>query len=63
MFFSSTRDTFMPHWSVASSRMAVIFPLMVSREVRVPSSSISPTIFRRVVAVRLASALMGLTTP
>ena len=61
--FSSTRLTLMPHLSVASSRISVIFPFIVSREVSVPSSSSSPTMLRRVVAARFSSAEMGLTAP
>ena len=63
MFFTSTRLTLMPHLSVASSRMAVILPLMTSRLVRVWSSSISPMMLRRVVADRLSMAAMGWLTP
>ena len=63
MFLSSTRLTLIPHLSVAWSRMEVILPFMVSLEVRVPSSSSSPTMFLRVVAVRFSRALMGLTAP
>ena len=63
MFFSSTRLTLMPHLSVAWSRLAVILVLMTSREVRVWSSSMSPMMLRRVVAVRLSMARMGRSTP
>ena len=63
MFLTSTRLTLMPHLSVASSRMAVIFELMTSRLDRVWSSSISPMMLRRVVAHRLSSAAMGWLTP
>ncbi len=63
MFFSSTRFTLMPQGSVASSRMERIFALMVSRLVRVWSSSRSPMMFRRVVAVRFSMAIMGCSTP
>ena len=63
MFFSSTRLTLMPQGSVASSRMARIRELMMSRLVRDWSSSMSPMIFRRVVAVRFSMAFMGCSTP
>ena len=63
MFFSSTRLTLMPQGSVASSRMARIWVLMWSRLVRDWSSSRSPMMFRRVVAVRFSMALMGCSTP
>ena len=63
MFFGSTRLTLMPQGSVASSRMARILALMVSRLVRDWSSSISPMMFRRVVAVRFSMAFMGRSTP
>ena len=63
MFFTSTRLTLMPHLSVAWSRMAVIFVLMTSRLVRVWSSSISPMMLRRVVAVRFSMAAIGRSTP
>ena len=53
MFLTSTRLTLMPHLSVASSRMAVILPLM----------TISPMMLRRVVAERLSMAAMGWLTP
>ena len=51
MFFTSTRFTLIPQASVASSRMARIFALMVSREVSVVSRSKSPMMLRSVVAV------------
>ena len=63
MFFSSTRLTLMPQLSVASSRMARIWALMWSRLVRDWSSSRSPMMLRRVVAVRFSMALMGCSTP
>ena len=63
MFFSSTRLTLMPQGSVASSRMVRILALMVSREVRLWSSSSSPMMLRRVVAVRFSMAFMGYSTP
>ena len=63
MFLSSTRVTLMPQGSVAISRDARILVLMVSREVRVSSSSMSPMMFRRVVAVRFSIAMMGFSTP
>src|SRR5699024_7617081 len=53
MFFTSTRFTLMPQGSVTSSRMERIRVLITSREVRVWSSSRSPMMFRRVVAVGL----------
>ena len=63
MFFSSTRLTLMPQGSVASSRMERILALITSRLVRDWSSSISPMMLRRVVAVRFSMALMGYSTP
>ena len=63
MFFSSTRLTLMPQGSVASSRIARILVLTTSREVRVWSSSRSPMMLRRVVAVRVSIAAMGCSTP
>ena len=63
MFFSSTRLTRMPQGSVASSRMARILVLMTSRLVRDWSSSSSPMMLRRVVAVRFSMAGMGCSTP
>ena len=63
MFFSSTRLTLMPQLSVASSRMERIWPLMWSRLVRDWSSSRSPMMLRRVVAVRFSMADMGFSTP
>ena len=63
MFLSSTRLTLMPHLSVAVSRVVVILVLMTSREVRVWSSSSSPMMFRRVVAVRFSIAEIGRSTP
>ena len=63
MFFSSTRLTLMPQGSVASSRMARIRELMMSREVRDWSSSMSPMMLRSVVAVRFSMAFMGCSTP
>ena len=63
MFFNSTRLTLMPQGSVASSRMERIRELMVSRLVRDWSNSISPMMFRRVVAVRFSMAFMGCSTP
>ena len=53
----------MPHASVASSRMARIFALMVSREVSVVSRSKSPMMLRSVVADRFSMAMMGFSTP
>ena len=63
MFFSSTRFTLIPQGSVASSRMERIWVLMWSRLVRDWSSSRSPMMFRRVVAVRFSMADMGCSTP
>ena len=51
------------HGSVASSRIAVIFALITSLEVRVASSSSSPMMLRRVVAVRFSIAVRGCSTP
>ena len=53
----------MPHLSVASSRMAVILVLMVSRLVRVWSSYMSPMMLRSVVADRFSMAESGRSTP
>ena len=63
MFFSSTRLTLMPQGSVASSKMARILVLITSRLVRVWSSSRSPMMLRRVVAVRVSIAIIGCSTP
>ena len=63
MFFNSTLFIFIPHGSVASSRIALISVLIVSLEVSVASSSISPIIFLRVVAVRFSIAFIGFSTP
>ncbi len=63
MFFSSTRLTLIPQGSVASSRRARILVLMWSRLVRVWSSSRSPMMLRRVVAVRFSMADMGFSIP
>ena len=63
MFFSSTRLILIPQGSVASSRMIRILELTVSRDVKVSSSSNSPTILRSVVAVRFSMAERGLSTP
>ena len=57
MSCSSTRLTLMPHLFVASSSTARSLVLMVSREVRVWSSSISPMMLRRVVCVSFSIAL------
>ena len=62
MFFTSTRFTLIPQASVASSRMARIFALMVSREVSVVSRSKSPMMLRSVVAERFSMARIGLST-
>ena len=63
MFLSSTLLTLIPHGSVASSRITLILALIVSREVRVESSSSSPMMLRSVVAVRFSIAEIGLSTP
>ena len=63
MFLSSTRFTLIPHGSVATSREALIFVLIVSLDVSVWSSSRSPMILRKVVAVRFSIAMIGLATP
>ena len=63
MFLSSTRFTLIPQGSVATSRAARIFVLMVSLEVRVWSNSRSPMMFLSVVAVRFSMAMMGFSTP
>ena len=63
MFFSSTRLTLMPQGSVASSRIARILVLMMSRLVRHWSSSRSPMMLRRVVAARFSMATMGCSMP
>ena len=63
MFLSSTRFTFIPHGSVARSSEARIFVFIVSREVKVSSSSKSPMMFLRVVAVRFSIAIIGRSTP
>ncbi len=53
----------MPQGSVASSRIERIFVLIVSLDVRVASSSISPMMLRSVVAVRFSIAARGASTP
>ena len=63
MFLSSTLVTLMPHGSVAISKDSCILALMVSLEVSVSSSSRSPMILRRVVAVRFSMASNGRSTP
>ena len=63
MFLSSTRLTLMPQGSVASSRMARILVLMMSRLVRHWSSSRSPMMLRSVVAARFSMATMGCSMP
>ena len=63
MFLSSTLLTLMPHGSVASSRITRIFALIVSRDVRVESSSSSPMMLRSVVADKFSIAEIGLSTP
>ena len=63
MFLTSTRVTFTPHGSVASSKIALISELIVSLDVRVSSNSKSPIILRKVVAVKVSIALIGRTTP
>ena len=57
MSCSSTRFTFTPHLSVASSSTARSLVLIVSREVSVWSSSSSPMMLRRVVCVSFSIAL------
>ena len=57
MSCSSTRFTFTPHLSVASSSTRRNLVLMVSREVSVSSSSNSPMILRNVVCVSFSMAL------
>ena len=57
MSCNSTRFTLIPHLLVASSRTARNLVLMVSREVKVWSSSISPMILRKVVWVNFSIAL------
>ena len=54
---NSTRFTLIPHLLVASSNTARNLVLMVSREVKVWSSSISPMMLRRVVCVSFSMAL------
>ena len=63
MFFNSTRFTLIPHGSVATSRDARIFVLIVSLDVNVWSSSKSPIMLRSVVAVRFSIAIIGFATP
>ena len=58
-----TRFTLIPHGSVATSREARILVLIVSRDVSVSSSSMSPMIFRSVVAERFSIAMIGFSTP
>ena len=53
---NSTRLTLIPHLLVASSKTARSLVLIVSREVRVWSSSISPIILRKVVWVSFSMA-------
>ena len=56
MSCSSTRVTFTPHLSVASSSTALNLVFTVSREVSVWSSSISPMMFLSVVCVSFSMA-------
>ena len=56
MSCNSTRFTLIPHLLVASSSTARNFVLMVSREVSVWSSSISPMMLRNVVCVSFSIA-------
>ena len=60
---NSTRFTLIPHGSVAISSVVLIFVLMISLEVSVWSSSISPMILRSVVAVNVSIAFIGFSTP
>ena len=53
----------MPHGSVASSMIARIFVLMMSRLVSVVSKSNSPMMLRSVVALRFSIAIIGASTP
>ena len=57
MFFTSTRLILMPQGSVASSSTMRILVLMCSLLVRDSSSSSSPMIFLRVVAVRFSDGV------
>ena len=63
ILLSSTRFTLIPQGSVASSSSALIAVLIVSLDVRVWSTVISPMIFLSVVAVRFSIAARGLSTP
>ena len=63
MFLSSTLFTLIPQGSVASSRVITILEFIVSLEVSVSSSSISPIIFLNVVDVRFSIAIIGFSTP
>ena len=63
MFLSSTRLTLIPQESVALSSIVVILVLITSLDVRVLSSSKSPKIFLRVVAVKFSIAKIGLSIP
>jgi len=63
MFLSSTLLTLIPQGSVATSNSVRILALIVSLEVRVSSSSRSPTIFLSVVAVKDLIATIGFSTP
>ena len=63
IFFNSTLVTLIPQGSVAISSAERILVLIVSREVKVWSSSISPMMFRSVVAVRFSMAMIGFSTP
>lgn len=60
MSFNSTRLTLIPHLSVASSNIVLIFVFIISLDVSVSSKSNSPIIFLRVVAVKFSIAVIGL---
>ena len=59
IFFNSTLFTFIPHISVASSKIVLILAFIKSLDVRVSSRSRSPIIFLSVVAVRFSIAAIG----
>ena len=63
MFLTSTRFILIPQGSVASSRTILILVLICSLLVSDSSSSNSPIIFLKVVAVRFSMASIGLSTP
>ena len=60
IFFNSTLLTFIPHLSVASSSITLIFVFIISLDVKVSSKSSSPIIFLSVVAVKFSIAVIGL---